>query len=205
VITNPGSFYLGDLLVEWATPALGKCMLKVETANAAKAHLGFSAEVPAQVDNTAPSAIFTTLAWKFDNEADSAYGLPGRDLLVPCPTIRRGAPARTIDVKMEVAVSAHHLRRATLGTGGCGGGSFVLTSVGPTDYWHQTVTDNSVLLSATYQLDAAAMEGAYSFSCDASSRAMNPSGGDGGNGFNWLYDPQDIWVDPTVNVAIVNG
>ena len=205
VLTHPELFHLGDMLVEWATPPLGKCILKVETANAAKAHLGFSAEVALQVDNLAPSAIFTTLAWKFDNEPDSAYGLPGRDLLVPCPTIRRGAPARTIDVKMDVAVSAHHLRRAVLGTGGCGGGSFVLTSAGPTDYWHHTVTDNSVMLSATYRLDAASLEGAYSFSCDASSRAMNPSGGDGGNALAWWYDPQDIWVNPTVNVAIVNG
>jgi hypothetical protein len=208
VLANPGSFHPANLVLEWPTPTLGQYKLKIELADAAKASLGlFSNVVPIQVDNTVPNVLFNRLAWRFAGEPDSAFDLPDRNLLVPCPTIRRGAPALTIEIQFDVAVSAHHLRDAALGTHGCGGGSsFTLISApAATAHWHQTVLDNAVLLSGRYQLLNTALEGAYGFNCQANSRAMNPAGSDNGHLLDWLYDPVYRYARPEVEVAIVNG
>jgi len=207
VLPDQSVFHPANLLLEWPTPTLGKYVLKLEVANAAKASLGIASNVVAiQVDNTAPQVLFNRLAWKFTTESDSAFLLPGRNLLVNCPTIRRGAVPRDIEVQFDASISAHHLRDTYLFSHGCGGGSFTLISApGATTHWHQTVLDNAVLLSGRYRLDDTALEGAYGFGCRANSRAMNPAGGDGGHLLDWLYDPVYAYAQPEVEVAIVNG
>lgn len=207
VLADPAAFHPAHLLLEWPTPLLGKHLLKLELANAAKASLGIASNVVAvQVDNTAPEVIVNRLAWKFTTESDAAFALPGRNLLVNCPTIRRGAPPREIQVQFDVSVSAHHLRDAYLSAGDCGGGSFELISPpGNASHWHQTVFDNAVLLSGRFELAAAALEGAYGFGYRANSRAMNPAGGDGGHLLDWLYDPVYAYAQHEIKVAVVNG
>ena len=191
-----------NLILDWPTPALGQSVLKIEIGDVNKKPIGASVNVPFQTDNTAPSVIFTQLAWKFAGESDSAL----RNLLgIPCPTIHRGSNPQTIEVVFEVSVTAHHLRDASIGTSNCGGGAFVLES-GTTSHWHTSVVDNSVLLNGRYSLQGSALEGAYSFNAFASSRAMNPSGADGGNLLptDWYYDPLYIYTTPSIAVAIVD-
>ncbi|MBC8057079.1 MAG: hypothetical protein H7Y61_10920, partial [Rhizobiales bacterium] len=207
VLANPNAFHPANMLLEWPTPSLGKYLLKLDVGNAAKASLGIASNTVAiQVDNTAPQVIFTRLAWKFTTEGDGAFNLPGRNLLVPCPTIRRGAVPKDIEVQFDVSVSAHHLRDTYLFSQGCGGGAFALVSApADTSHWHQTVLDNAVLLTGRYRLDDTALEGAYGFGCRANSRAMNPAGSDNGHLLDWLYDPVFAYAQPEVEVAIVNG
>lgn len=207
VLADPSAFHPAHMLLEWPTPELGKFVLKLEVADGAKAVLGVASNVVAiQVDNTAPDALVTHLEWKFTTEPDAAFGWPGRNLLVDCPTIRRGAVPREIEVRFNVSVSAHHLRDAYLFTGDCGGGSFApVPPTGGAAHWHQTVLDNAVLLSGRYRLDAAALEGAYGFGYRANSRAMNPAGGDNGHLLDWFYDPVYAYAQNEVRVAIVNG
>jgi len=207
VLANPTGFHPANLVLEWPTPTLGRVELQIEVADAAKTTLPVASKVVAiQVDNTAPSVLFNQLAWKFASEPDSAFALPGRNLLVPCPTIRRGAK-EDIDVQFDVSVSAHHLRDAYLFSHGCGGGAFSLTSaLSATEHWHETTLDNTVLLSGRYRLAGnSSLEGAYGFGCRANSRAMNPAGGDGGHLLDWNYDPVYAYAQPEVEIAIVNG
>jgi hypothetical protein len=208
VLPNPDNFHPARMVLEWPTPAIGQYVLKIELGDNAKSVISSSATVAIQVDNTAPVIIFNTLAWKFSSEPDAAFGFPGRDLLVPCPTIRRGASPQDIEVQFVASVSAAHLRDAGLSSSGCGANSAfqLLTSPPPNvDHWHTVPTDNSVVLSGRYFLSHLASEGAYSFRCSATSRAMNPSGGDGGHLADWFYDPIYVAPTPTVGVAIVNA
>ncbi len=206
VLTNPDSYHPARMVIEWPTPTLGKRVLKIEVGDASKAVLQSSAPVALRLDNTTPTVVFNTLAWKFSTEPDSAFYLPGRDLLVTCPTIRRGASPQDIEVQFDALVSANHLRDASIGSFGCGGGSFALTtSASSAAHWHDDVNDNSVFLSGRYRLDHTALEGAYGFECVANSRAMNPSGADGGHLADWFYDPIYVYANPQVRVAIVNG
>lgn len=207
VLPNPDAFHPANLLLEWTTPSLGKRVLKVEVGNASKNPIGQSAEVALQLDNTPPSIVFTTLAWKFSDEDDSAFSLPDRDLLGTCPTIHRGSPARAVDVQLTTLVSANHLRDTYLGGQNCDGGALPTVTIPGQNlsHWHVSVFDNSETLSARYHIAAGENEGAYTFGCFASSRAMNPAGGDGGHLADWFYDPLRIWRHPRVHVAVVDA
>lgn len=194
-----------NLLMSWPTPLKGKQVLTLEIADAGKVPIAQSAAVALQTDNTAPEIHFSQLSWKFVGEPDSAL----RNLLgVPCPTIRRGVVPQPIELVFSVQVSALHLRDASLGTGGCGGGAFapIDDPLNKSSHWHSTVMDNTVLLYQRYRLEATALQGAYSFSCTAASRAMNPSGADGGNNVppDWFYDPIYIYRIPSLGLAVVN-
>jgi hypothetical protein len=197
-----------NLLLDWPTPSLGKIILKLEIGNAAKNHIAYSDNVAIQVDNTAPTVSVTQLAWKFVGEPDSAL----RNLFgIPCPRIHRGMVSRDVELVFDVNVSAHHLRDARLRTVGCGSGDFVPTSDPHNNpsHWHVSGSDNTVRLYQRYTLDHTAMEGSYWFNCHAHTRAMNPSGADGGNQLptpDWNYDPDGyIWVDPWYAIAVING
>lgn len=205
VLPNPNAFHPGNLVLEWPTPALGQSVLRVEIADAGKNHIAYSADVAIQVDNTAPDIVPTRLAWKFATEPDSAFSLPGRDLLVPCPTIHRGATPRDIVVVYEATVMANHLRDACIGTSGCGDGAFVLES-GNVGHWHTSPGDNSAFLHGRYFLSSSAHEGAYSFGRTANSRAMNPAGADGGHLLpkDWFYESVYVHTIQSIGVAVVN-
>lgn len=207
VLPNPDAFHPARMLIEWPTPALGKRVLRVEVANAAKTPIQASPDVAIHVDNSAPTVIFNTLSWKFASEPDAAFSLPGRNLLVTCPTIRRGATPADLDVQMTTFVSAAHLRDAWIYATSCDGGalSTLPAPVPHTSHWHDTVADNSEVLTARYRVPAAEPEGAYSFGCRANSRAMNPAGSDNGHLADWFYDPVYLYRQPEIQVAIVNA
>jgi hypothetical protein len=206
VLPNPDDFHPARLVLDWPTPPLGLYTLKLQVGDGTKTVIAEAAPVPIQVDNTAPTPIFQTLSWKFVGDPDSALvSLLGE----PCPIIRRGSTPRDIEVAFAVNVSANHLRDASIGVLGCGGGAFVLdTSVPGTEifHWHTSPLDDSVLLNGRYRLSAAALDGCYSFECEANSRAMNPSGADGGNLVppDWYEDVVYIYVNPSISVAVVS-
>jgi hypothetical protein len=207
VITNPALFLEGNLVFEWATPELDKSIIRVEVADGSHTVFATSADVALQIDNTRPTVIFNKLAWKFASEPDTAFNQADRNLLVACPVIRRGVPSQVVQVRCEVSVSAHHLRDSTLGTSGCGGGAFVelSTPVPHTSHWHDSVTDNTEPLFATYELATSALEGCYTFACTATSRAFNPAGSDNGHLLDWFYDPLFIYTHSGIDVSVVNG
>jgi len=200
-----------NLLLHWPTPYLAQIILKLETGDGAKQHLAYSADVAIQGDNTTPTVQFSRWAWKFVGDDDSTL----RDLWgIPCPTIRRGAVPRDIELVLEVTASAPHLRDASIYTYGCGSGAFVpyptpepSPPVNHPSHWHTNINDNATLLHQRYRLDHSALEGAYTFACLASSRAMNPSGADGGQlaPTLWNYDPVYIYTNPAIAVAVING
>jgi hypothetical protein len=195
-----------NLLLDWPTPSLGQVVLKLDVGDAAKAIVATSSLVAFQVDNTAPTVTFTQLAWRFIGENDSQL----RSLLgIPCPTIHRGTTPQDIELVFEVTVQANHLRDASLGASGCGSGVFapIADPANKPSHWHTSGSDNNVTLHQRYQLSHTALEGAYSFDCEANSRAMNPSGADGGNLLptDWNYDPIYIYVIPSIGVAVING
>jgi hypothetical protein len=112
-----------------------------------------------------------------------------------------------VEVQFDVTVSAHHLRDASIYALDCGGGSANLMTNPPSNasHWHDSVTDNSVFLTGRYAIPSGDLEGAYTFGCRANSRAMNPSGGDGGHLLDWFYDPIYVGAQPEIRVAIVNA
>ena len=208
VTSNPiprASLILPQLVFQWPTPALQKTKLRIELGNNAKGHLAYSAEVAIQSDNTSPDLHYTKLSWKYAGEPDAAL----RNLVgLSCPMIKRGATPKDIELVFEVHVTASHLRDASLGTYGCGGGAFspVADPANKPSHWHSTVFDNTVTLYQRYSLSANSLPGCYSFNCRANSRSMNPSGADGGNLLptDWFYDPLEIYTHQSKPIAVVN-
>jgi hypothetical protein len=195
-----------NLLLDWPTPYLQQVILKVEVSDAAQNLLASSERVAIQTDNTPPTLKFTVLKWKFATEPDSAL----RDLLgAPCPTIHRGATPRTVELIFEVNVSAHHLRDASINSSGCGSGQFapVADSLNKPSHWYTSPADNTVLLHQRYSLSSTALEGAYTFSCTANSRAVNPDGTQSENLVppDWNTNVVYIYSIPSIGVAVVNA
>jgi hypothetical protein len=206
VLPDPDAYFPANLVLDWPTPSLGLYTLKLQVTDATKSVIIESAAVPIEVDNTVPAPNFTTLSWKFAGAPDSTLvSLLG----LPCPLIKRGSTPQDIEVVFTVNVSGNHLRDTSIGVSGCGGGSFVLETVSPpyeTYHWYTTPNDNNVTLSGRYTLSSTALDGCYSFGCTANSRAMNPSGADGGNlsPTDWYEDVVYIYADPSISVAVVS-
>ncbi len=197
-----------NLLLEWATAAAGKYVLRLQVADAGKNVIAPPApDVALRIDNAYPTVVFDQLAWKFASEPDSAFTLPGRNLLGICPTIHRGSTPADVEVLVRVSVATPHLRHATIGASGCGGAAPALVA-DPNNHaahWHTGPLDNSEQFYGRYAITTVSPEGAYSFSCFAASRAFNPAGHDGGHLADWNYDPIEIYVHPVIAVAVVNS
>lgn len=190
------------LLVEWNSAAVpdGRYELQLDIGDAAKNVIGTSAPVALRIDNSAPSAQFTKLRWR--RAGDVAW----IDLPLTCAVIGRGVAPSDIQIEVSYSVAASHLRSVVLRGGGCGGGNPSLSSaLGSAQHWHTGPFDNSVTNTAVFDLAAVHPAGGYSFSLYASSRAFNPSGGDGGHLADWNYDPGPIYVIPSLPVAVVNA
>ena len=153
------------------------------------------------VDNSYPSGSFT-IEWR---KAGIGSFQP---LTYPCPLIRRGATPSAIEFHVKMDASAAHLRSAVLSAYDCGSGSFTLPAGSITGHWYTVPSDNSVTLDVIYTLPAAAAQGTYGFGGHVSSRAMNPSGWDGGQLLlptPWEYDPDNIHIDPSFSFSVINA
>ncbi len=205
VIPAADGWFPQYLLLNWPTGgfANGLYTLVLELGNAAKAVIDSSVPVGLRIDNTRPTAQFTELRWR---PAGGAWSPP---LSLVCPVISRPTVAgNPVDIEFMVSyqVSAAHLRSVALSGGGCGGGAPTLSSALSTaQHWHTNPGDNNVTNTATFSLPGLSPQGAYSFHLFAASRAFNPSGGDGGFGADWNYNPVYKWVRPFLPVAVVNA
>lgn len=207
IVPSADNWHPHDMLLEWPTGAEGRYEITLQLGNAAKNPLPATHTVNIHVDNAAPSVTYQALRWKFAAEGDAGFFLAGRNLLGICPTIRRGAVPQDVDVLMEVQVSATHLRDCSIWASGCALNAlaFVPASAHHEAHWHTDALDNTELLFARYRIPEAALEGAYSFSANANSRAFNPAGSDNGHLSDWNYDVVYNHTPTAIHVAVINA
>jgi hypothetical protein len=174
------------------------------------------------VDNSAPNVDFT-VSWR------RAGDLAWTPMEQVCPVVTRSA-GQTLEFRLTFVASATHLRSVALSAGGCGDGTPIMTSALPANWqgvrggvaivppdpvvppnyngmqhWHtDPVTDNSVSLTAYFELSGMAAQGVYSFAASAEGRTFNPAGGDSGDDLDWYYDPVYRWTPRYTPFAVVN-
>jgi hypothetical protein len=184
----------------------GLYAIKVEMGNAGGNVIApASPEVTLMCDNRAP-AILEQIRWKKASDATWT------DLPLDCPVVRRGVAP--VDVQFEVrwdVMAPAHYRDSAVGAEGCGasGSAATLTPAGQTIRdWHTGPNDNAMTYLLTYTLPSGNAEGSYSFSCNANSRAFNPSGYDVGyQTSDWLYDigTPPIYDTRRIYFSVING
>ena len=122
-----------------------------------------------------------------------------------CPVIRRH-PHQDIEIEVSWWASAVHFRDATMSGGGCGGGN--PTPLGPIsnyDHWHVDQNDNAFSRVSLFSLPGSLLEGSYTFSIDAHTRAFNPAGDGGGPSTDWLTDYAYSHAHPSIAVSVINS
>jgi hypothetical protein len=165
------------------------------------------------VDNAVPQT-----TWNVEYRKNGVG--PFLPLTLPCPMVRRGATPQSLEFRFTFGATASHLRDVSLAGGGCLAGGLVYVSGAPAgwfpnspanpssiSHWHETVDDNSVIVTAIFRLEATALPGAYSFNAWAASRAFNPDGGDGGELKTPMfeYDPVDIYTTPSFTFSVIDA
>jgi hypothetical protein len=209
---GPNPFIPQDLLLDWPTYnfANGRYRLTLELGTGGNTATSASAPVVFNVDNSAPSGVFN-VEWSFNSTG------PWQPLGGVCPTVRRGVAPADVYFRVTLAATATHLRAVQMWPSSCGAGTFGFISgtggVQPSagslvyEHWHTAVSDNNQTLQVIYQLPNSALEGTYGFGGYVSSRAFNPSGGDGGHLQTpaWQYDPAPIAIWPSVAFSVINS
>jgi hypothetical protein len=179
----------------------GKYEVKLQLGNASKNVIDESPAVAFMVDNRAPNAFFSQVRWRPNGGAwQDTFTWPFQ-----CPVIRRH-PHQDIEIEVSWWASAVHFRDATMSGGGCGGGD--PTPLGPIsnyDHWHMNAGDNSFSRVALFSLPGTLLEGSYTFSIDAHTRAFNPAGDGGGPGTDWLTDYAYSHAHPSIAVSVINS
>lgn len=205
------------LVLDWNTYQFGngKHVLKLELGSGGipLAPQPGTDTVAFHIDNSYPTTTFQVEYRK------NGVG-PFQPLVFPCPVVKRGAVAQNLEFRVTFTATAQHLRDVAMGGGGCGGGEMLYLSGAPANWypapllnpvrvahWHETPGDNAVAVTALFGLDAGALQGTYSFSAWAASRAFNPAGGDVGHLQTpmYEYDPSDIHVTPSFLFSVVNA
>ncbi len=207
VLANPANWLIPYLLLAWPSYRYqpGVYELRVELANAAKNHLAYSAAVRLNVDNSGPSALISSLAWRVEG-AGAWTPLP-----LQCPVVRR-PPGANIEFQVTWQASAAHLLYAQLVAGGCGSASAVLTltsGAASAEHWYTAELDNTVNKTSTYRLNFPAggqpdNQGGYAFHVNGYTRGIDPSHATGYT-LDWQYNV--LWVGgtlSTIQVAVVN-
>ena len=196
---GPNPFLPQDILLDWPSTAFanGRYVLKVEVGSDDTV-MDTSAEVAFNVDNSAPNGPLS-IEWR--KAGGGAFQLLDGN----CPVVKRGVAPSDLEFRVTLVASARHLRSATLSAAGCGNGDFAFVS-GNTEHWYTTASDNSETLQAIYQLSSSAAQGTYSFAGHVVSRAISPSGYDGGQLAipAWEYDRGDIHIDPNFSFSVVD-
>src|SRR4029079_4994231 len=97
-------------------------------------------------------------------------------------------------------------RDATMAGGGCGGGD--PTPLGPIsnyDHWHMNARDTALSSVALFGLPGSLLEGSYTFSIDAHTRAFNPAGDGGGPGTDWLAEDGQSHYPPDREARVLHS
>ena len=209
---GPNPWLPQSLLLDWPSYnfANGRYVVRLELGAGGAVVPPMSAEVAFNVDNSAPLGPLAV-----------EWGLSATGPFTPidgiCPVVRRHSTPVDLYFRVTLDASARHLRSASLWASGCGAGNFVFISgsggaqavAGSTTYqhWHDSVGDNNQMLQVIYRLPSTAAEGTYSFGAHVASRAFSPSGADGGHLQvpAWQYDPDVIYIDPSVAFSVFNA
>ena len=194
-----------NLLIPWS-PADGVYWLTVEMGNGAPGSVevtGTSPTIPLVVDSSYPSVSLTVTGWNYVGASVTSF--PPGD---PCLTIQRAS--QDIEVHIAYAVSAKHLYSVLLAPDGCDAAGVTLVGSDPAadGYTYDGPFDNSLSGVATYTIGADAPDGCFTWTLSAYSRAFSPNDSAGlieNAGSAWNYQQTQIWVDPSVSVAIVTG
>lgn len=211
---SPHEWEPQNLLLDWNTRTAGngKHILKIELGTPAGplAVQPPTDTVAFHVDNERPN---TTFAVEYRKNGVGPF-LP---LNFPCPLVRRGAAPQNVEFRVTFTASASHLRDVSVSGNGCGAGDILYASGAPATWynpgltsvahWHVTVNDNTAVVTLFFTLAAAALQGAYSFSGFASSRAINPAGGDTGHLATppYAYDHYDLYSAPSFAFAVIDA
>jgi len=194
-----------DHMLNWITGQEGLYSLTLQIADAAK-NIIYTAPTPINifVDNSPPTALFTTISWQAVGSGASGTLNPyGPDCLV----INRPAGH---DISLTVTFNAYadHFRSVQLLASGCGIGNMPILapnqSAGVTEHWYESPTDNNYSNTALYTIPGYYQQGAYSLNLKAFTRAFNPSGDSTALAPDWRYDPTYIWVNPSIAIAIID-
>jgi hypothetical protein len=193
-------------LLNWETAGKGHYVVRLETGNAAKNHLGYSAPIAFEIDNYAPLAGFDEIRWGLS----AAGPFPNSNILpVVCPLIHR-PPGADIYLQVKWTVSANHLLTAGLSASGCGGTPPVLIPTPPPqdpsyDHWHTGPADNTVSRTAIVKIPGTAQPGCYDVTITAWSRSFNPAGDGGGPGTDWLTNYYYLLAQPSRAIAVIDA
>ncbi len=204
----------------------GLYMVDMQLGDAAKNPISFGGSdattpIGIMLDNDSPNVDFT-IKWRRAGE------ILWQDLEQICPVVTR-AIGQTLEFRLTFTASATHMRSVSLRGDGCGGQAPIMTSdlpanwqgvrghtliplpdpIIPPDYngmqhWHINPSDNSVSLTAYFELTGLAPQGVYSFSAAAEGRTFNTAGGDSGDDSDWYYDPVYRWTPRYTPFAVVN-
>jgi hypothetical protein len=180
----------------------GKYDVKLQLGNAVKNVIDESAAIGFVVDNRAPHAFFSQIRWRPTGGSwQDTFTWPFQ-----CPVIRRH-PHEDIEIEVSWWASAVHFRDAVLSGGGCGGGDItpVLPPISDFDHWHTNPADNGFSRVALFSLPGTALEGSYTFSIDAHTRAFNPAGDGGGAIVDWYTDYAYSHAHPSIAVSVINA
>jgi hypothetical protein len=213
IIPDADGWMPGHLLLNWPTGQDGLYMVDMQLGDGTSPTnvVHTTPPIGIKVDNSTPIAQLA-VSWR------QLGGSTWTPLGSFCPVVER-ALGSEVEFKVDLTITAGHLRSAQLVGGGCGGDSPVLKSGIPFSWeavvsgsetvglrhWHTGQFDNAASFSAIFGLAAGAPQGAYSFNLAAYSRAFNPAGGDGGFEADWNYDPVYRWSNPTFTFAVVNA
>jgi hypothetical protein len=154
-----------------------------------------------EVDGSYPTAQFSLRWWYEDTGPGSATVLP-----VVCPVINR-QPTRNVVVEVAWSASAAHLREASVGMGGCGGGAPVqVTGPGTTHWYWQNTTDTTTGAKlALFRIPTGSLPGCYTVSAFAASRAYNPMVPGSSLADEWYVAENRRYVTPSQAVSVVNA
>ena len=228
-ILNPADGWMDpNLLLNFQTGRFqnGLYMVDMQLGDAAKVPISIggsdaTAPIGIMIDHDSPNIDFT-VDWR---RAGTVVWHPMEQI---CPVVTR-IVGQNLEFRLTLTASATHLRSVSLGAGGCGAGTPIMTSdlpatwqgirggvpiplpdpIFPPNYngmqhWHTNPSDNSVSLTAYFELSGGAPQGVYSFSATAEGRTFNPAGGDAGDETDWYYDPRYRWTPRYTPFAVVN-
>lgn len=197
-----------QLLLDWPTGGTypdGLYRLTLQVGTGGNAVLGESATVVVAVDNQAP-AVSLAVQWR---KGTSGPWLP---IGGECPVVRRGAVPQAVQFRVQFDAYGRHFRNAYFHPTVCGGTamSFVSGSGGAAtalgfEHWHTSPADQGGLMTAIYELPAAALQGTYGFWGRSHSRAMDPDVINPPPAPPFDYDSAAVWVDASLAFAVFDA
>lgn len=168
-----------------------------------------SATYTFELDNSTPVATFHQIRWWHEDDG------PGTAQVLPmvCPVLARTA-GKNVIVEVTWSASAAHLRSASAGFGGCGGGNPTPLGVDADRQWYwQTPGDATTGVKVTRwripdapagSSDPSLPAGCYRAALHAASRAYNPAVPGASTTSDWYVSEARRRTDPSIAISVVD-